>query len=54
MEGGPMRDNSHQVGERWVGPHFHIHSYQLKCNDLQLKCEGLHPSLTNLVRVSLT
>ena len=35
------------------GPHFYIHSHKLKYKDPQLKCEGLHPSLTKLVRVPL-
>ena len=48
--------------DRWPPP-IYIHtrkcscerfSHQLKCKDLKYLCEGPYPSLTNLVRMSLT
>ena len=53
MGGAPMRGTfTNLVRDGW-GPNFHIHSHQLKCKDPKLKFEGLHQSLTKLVRVPL-
>ena len=48
-----MRDTPTKFMRDGWGPHFHIHSHQLKCKDPKYGSEGPHPSLINLVRVSL-
>ena len=54
MRGASMSGTFTKFMRDGWGPYFNIHSYQLKCKDFQLNCEGSHPSFTNLVRVSLT